>query len=118
MIAALSYAVVILAGASMLWGLVTAVANRPPGKAQLLFAAFVELVVLVLMVVGLVRLATGFRPATYATTIGYLLGIVVLIPVAWFWANNERTRFSGVVMAVAGLGVLAMALRLMVLMPA
>ena len=50
-----------------------------------------------------------------ATTVGYLIGIVILIPIAWFWANNERTRFSGVVLAVAALAVLAMTLRLLVL---
>jgi hypothetical protein len=35
--------------------------------------------------------------------------------VAWFWANSERTRFSGVVLAVAALAVLGMTLRLLVL---
>jgi hypothetical protein len=40
---------------------------------------------------------------------------VILIPIAWFWANNERTRFSGVVLAVAAFAVLAMTLRLLVL---
>jgi hypothetical protein len=48
-----------------------------------------------------------------ATTIGYLIGIVIIIPVAWFWANVERTRFSGIVLAVAGLATLAMTLRLL-----
>ena len=38
---------------------------------------------------------------------------MVLIPVAWFWANVERTRFSGVVLAVAGLAVAVMTLRLL-----
>ena len=50
-----------------------------------------------------------------ATTVGYLIGIVVLIPIAWFWANVERTRFSGVVLAVAAFAVLAMTLRLLTL---
>jgi hypothetical protein len=40
---------------------------------------------------------------------------VLLIPVAWFWANAERTRFSGIVLAVAALAVIAMTLRLLVL---
>ena len=115
MIDGLAYAVVALSGGVTLWGLVTAVAGRPPGKAQLLFAAGVWLVTLAQTVLGLVGLARGFRPVETATTIGYLLGIVVLIPLAWFWANSERTRWSGVVMAVAGLSVLAMTLRLLTL---
>ena len=40
---------------------------------------------------------------------------MLLIPLAWFWANNERTRYSGLVLAVAALAVLAMTLRLLTL---
>lgn len=115
MITGLAYTVVALTGISMLWGLVTAVADKPPGKAQLLYAAGVELVVVAQSLIAGIRLVAGFRPAEPATTVGYLIGIVVLIPVAWFWANSERTRFSGVVLAVAAAGVLAMTLRLLVL---
>ena len=113
MITVLAYVVMALSGAMVVWGLVTAVADKPPGKAQLLYAAGVEIVTLVQSIVAFVVLAQGFRPAELATTIGYLIGIVVLIPVAWFWANVERTRFSGVVLAVAGLAVAVMTLRLL-----
>ena len=106
-IAGLAWTVSVLALVSMCWGLLTAVLDQPPGKAQLLYAAGLEVVVLVQSVVGLVRLAGGFRPVETATTIGYLVGIVVLLPVAWFWANSERTRFSGIVLAVAAAAVAA-----------
>jgi hypothetical protein len=115
MIAPLAYAVLLLAGGSVVWGLLTAAVNRPPGKAQLLYAAFVELAVLVQTVVAVAYLIGGFRPVEMATTVGYLLGIVVLIPAAWLWANTERTRFSGVVLAVAAMAVLGMTLRLLIL---
>ena len=115
MIPVLGYAVIALAAAAGIWGVLTAVLDRPPGKAQLLFAALVWLVTAAQSVIGLVRIATGFRPVETATTIGYLLGVLFLIPLAWFWANTERTRWSGVVMAVAGLSVLAMTLRLLTL---
>jgi hypothetical protein len=39
MIEALAYAVIALAGVAVIWGFVTAAINKPPGKAQLLFAA-------------------------------------------------------------------------------
>ena len=113
MIAGLAYALVALAGAAAVWGLLTAALDKPPGKAQLLFAAGVWLLTAVQSVLGLVGLATGFRPVDTATTVGYLLAILVLIPLAWFWANSERTRWSGVVLAVAALSVLAMTLRLL-----
>jgi hypothetical protein len=109
----LAYTVVTLTGVAMIWGLITAIANKPPGKAQLLFAAFVELFVVAQSVIAGLRLVLGFRPAEFATTIGYLIGIVILIPIAWLWANSERTRFSGVVLAVAALAVLGMTLRLL-----
>ncbi len=111
----LAYGVIALAAAATVWGVVTAVADKPPGKAQLIFAVGVEAVTLVQTLIALVKLAGGFRPPEFATTIGYLLGVVLLIPVAWFWANVERTRFSGVVLAVAAFSVLAMTLRLLVL---
>ena len=112
-IAVLAYVVMALSGAMVVWGLVTAAVDKPPGRAQLLFAAGVEVVTVVQTIVAFVVLAQGFRPVELATTIGYLIGIVVLIPVAWFWANVERTRFSGVVLAVAGLAVAVMTLRLL-----
>ena len=115
MIPALAYVVLVLAGVAVIWGIVTTIADKPPGKAQLLFAAAVWLVTLVQSVVAGIRLAAGFRPQSPATLIGYLIGIVLLIPVAWFWANTERTRYSGLVLAVAALAVLAMTLRLLAL---
>ena len=115
MIDALAYVVIALAGVAAIWGLVTAVANKPPGKAQLLFAAGVEVVTLIQSITAAAKLAAGFRPVELATTIGYLIGIVILIPIAWLWANAERNRFSGIVLAVAALAVLAMTLRLLVL---
>jgi hypothetical protein len=115
MIDALAYVVVALAAVATIWGVTTAVANKPPGKAQLLFAAGVEVVTVVQSIIAGAKLAAGFRPVELATTIGYLICIVILIPIAWLWANTERTRFSGIVLAVAALGVLAMTLRLIVL---
>ena len=115
MIPALAYVVIALAGVAVIWGIVTTIADKPPGRAQLLFAAGVWLVTLVQSVVAGIRLVAGFRPQSPATLIGYLIGIVLLIPVAWFWANTERTRYSGLVLAVAALAVLAMTLRLLTL---
>ena len=81
----------------------------------MIFAAGLEAVVLIQSIIAFVKLGQGFRPVEFATTIGYLVGILVLIPIAWFWANVERTRFSGAVLAIAAFAVLAMTLRLIVL---
>lgn len=115
MIDGLAYAVIALTGAACVWGLVTAALDKPPGRAQLLFAAFVWLVTVAQSAIAAVGLLRGFSPVEPATTIGYLIGVVLLIPFAWIWANTERTRWSGVVLAVAALSVLAMTLRLLAL---
>jgi hypothetical protein len=95
------------------WGIVTAIANKPPGNAQIYGAAVLEVAVLVQSIVAVIVLIAGARPDEMATTIGYLIGIVVLVPLAVFWALADRSRFSGVVMAVAALSVAAMTLRLL-----
>ena len=115
MIPALAYVVMAVAGVAVIWGIATAVVDKPPGRAQLLFAAGVWVITLAQSIVAAVYLVGGFRPQSLSTTVGYLIGIVLLIPVAWFWANVERTRFSGIVLAVAALAVVAMTLRLLVL---
>lgn len=115
MIDALAYTVVGLAGVAVIWGIVTAITNQPPGKAQLLYAAGLEAIIVIQSVIAVAKIIGGFRPAELATTIGYLISIVILIPIAWFWANAERNRFSGIVLAVAALAVLAMTLRLLIL---
>jgi hypothetical protein len=97
------------------WGLVTALVDKPPGAKQLIFAGVVELATVLQSIVALVKLGAGFRPAELVTTIGYLIVIVILVPVAWLWANSERTRFSGVVLAIAALSVFGMTLRLLTL---
>ena len=115
MITGLAYAVLVLSAVGVGWGLLTAVLDKPPGARQLVFAALVELVTVVQSGLALAAVVAGHRPAELATTIGYLVVIVVLIPLAWLWANSERTRYSGVVMAIAALSVLGMTLRLQVL---
>ncbi len=113
MIFGLALVVMGLAAVAMIWGLVTAVIKKPPGKAQLIFAAVLELAVVVQTVVALVQIGLGFRPAEIGTAIGYLVVVLVIIPIAWFWANNERTRYSGLVLAVAAASVLVMTFRLL-----
>jgi hypothetical protein len=115
MIDALAYVVIALAGVAAIWGLVSAIANKPPGKAQLLYAAGLEVLTVIQSIIAAAKMIGGFRPAELVTTIAYLIFIVILIPIGWLWANVERTRFSGVVLAVAAFGVLAMTLRLLVL---
>ena len=94
MIDALAYVVIALAGVATIWGLVTAL----PTSRQASAAAVRRRgrgCHRVQSIIAAAKLAAGFRPVELATTIGYLIGIVILIPIAWLWANAERNRFSG-----------------------
>lgn len=113
MIAWLSYVVIGIAVVAAAWGVVSAVRGRPPGNAQFYWSFLAELAVIVQSVVGFVAIARGHGPAETATSIGYLAGIVVLMPVAVWWGIGDRSRYSGLVMTIAGVAVAVMTLRLL-----
>jgi hypothetical protein len=66
-------------------------------------------------VAAAVDLVQGRRPPETATYIGYLVGIVVVLPLAIVWALAERTRWSGLVVAVGGFTVAIMTARMVML---
>jgi hypothetical protein len=103
--------VVVVALLTALAGAVAAVRNRPPGRVVLGVAALAELAVLVQSIVALVAIAGGERPPGTATSVAYLLGILVVLPLAAAWALVERTRWSGAVIAVGALAVAVMTVR-------
>jgi hypothetical protein len=104
--------VALLAAAS---GAVVAVRDRPPGGVTLALAALGALLTVGQSVAAAVDLVQGRRPAETATFIGYLVGIVVVLPLAILWALAERTRWSGLVVAVGGFTVAIMTARLVIL---
>lgn len=89
--------------------------NRTTGMIALAVSAAVELIVLAQAVWAAVRLIQGTRPTEQATFIGYLAGIVFVLPIAVFWSLAERTRWNGVVVAVGAITVAVMTLRLQVM---
>ena len=115
MINGLAYAVLVVTGVGLVWGIVTTARNVAVGWFQLGWTALAEVITLVQSAIVAVGLIGGYRPSEFATTIGYLVGIVVLLPLGTLWAISDRSRFSGAVLAVAEAGVLAMTLRLLVL---
>lgn len=108
-------AVVTVALLASVCGLVAALRDRPPGRVTLGVAAVGAVLTLVQSVIAGVDLARGPRPPETATYIGYLVGIVVVLPLAGAWAVAERTRWSGVVVAVGGFTVAIMTARLVML---
>ena len=79
-----------------------------------LLAALGVLEILLLVLVGLIvaKLAEGERPASPATLIGYLIAMPIVPVAAAFWGLLERTRWGPAVIAVAGLVMAVLVVRL------
>jgi hypothetical protein len=79
-----------------------------------LLAATGVLEILLLVEVGLVvaKLASGARPASLPTLIGYLVATPIVPLAAAFWGLMERTRWGPAVIAVAGVVAAVLMVRL------
>jgi hypothetical protein len=79
-----------------------------------LLAALGVLEILLLVLVGLVvaRLASGGRPASLATLIGYLIATPLIPLAAAYWGALERSRWGPAVIAAAGLVTAVLMVRL------
>jgi hypothetical protein len=108
-------AVVTVALLASVCGGVVAVRDRPPGRVTLAVAGVGAVLTLAQSVLAAIDLVRGSRPPETATYIGYLIGIVVVLPLAVAWSLAERTRWSGVVVAVGGFTVAIMTARLVLL---
>lgn len=98
---ALVSASLLLALAAGLWGW----RGRAPEAWQFLAAAVVEVLVIAFVVVAVVRLATGDHPHQKAVYIGYLIGTVLVMPVAAALALSERSRYGTLVVALGAVVV-------------
>ena len=94
-------------------GAAASVAGRRIGLVHVVGAGLLELLVLLQAGVAGAALVSGTRPADTPTFVSYLLA-VVLVPIAGLlWARTERTRWAGMVIAVAALVVAVMVWRLL-----
>ncbi|MFC4858062.1 hypothetical protein [Actinophytocola glycyrrhizae] len=75
-------------------------------------ALLVEVGLLVLLVAGIVRLATEDRQVDALAYLGYLVTSLLVLPLAGFWALVERTRWGPAVLVVGCLTVPILLLRL------
>jgi hypothetical protein len=104
--------------AAAAWAAVLVVAGKPVelrkwhGLGLYGLALLLEVALLVLVVAGIVRLATTDRELETATYVGYLVAPVLLLPLAAFWALTERTRWGPSVMIIGCLAVPVLLLRL------
>lgn len=94
------------------WALVSAALDRHP--TLLVFGAGVLLEVLLLgfAVGGVVQMAGSDRTFARAEFVGYLVGCLAILPLAYFWAWGEKSRSGTVVIALAFLITPVMVLRI------
>ena len=105
-------AATVVAAVVVVLGLASTAAGRRIGVLHLAGAGLLEALLVVQAVLALARMGDG-TPADTPTFLGYLFG-VVLIPVAGvLWAQAERTRWAGTVLAVAAAAVGVMVWRLL-----
>jgi hypothetical protein len=80
----------------------------------ILLGALGVLEILLLVLVGLIvaKLASGARPASVPTLVGYLIAMPLVPVAAAFWGLLERSRWGPAVIAVAGLVAAVLMVRL------
>jgi hypothetical protein len=100
------------------WALLLVVINRPillgrpPGLALAGAVLLLELGLLVQAVTGVVTMITDGRAVDRLTFVGYLVGPVLIVPLAAVWAAAERTRWGPGVLVIGCLAVPVMIVRL------
>ncbi len=112
MSAVLTALVVVLAVLTALLAVVDIVRDRDPGWFTTGGLAALDVALLVQVVVGVVRLGQTDRDVNGLTFSAYLVGAVLIPPVAFVWAATERTRWGTAVIIVGALAVIAVEFRL------
>ena len=118
MIDALSTTLTYVALGAALWALVLLIADKPlqplrrSSLAVLGLLALLELGLLVQTVLGFVRMFGTDRELDKLTFGGYLVGSLVVLPLAVFWALAERSRWGPGVLLVGCLAIPVLILRL------
>jgi hypothetical protein len=106
----------ILIGACLIgaaWTVVLAIRNRRVSNGLLLVLAAVEVLVLAQLLVAVVEVAAGDRPDSTLTLLAYAVGELVILPVAVFWSQAEKSRSSTLVITIACLAIPVMTARML-----
>jgi hypothetical protein len=113
MIGVLGFAIVALGVGIMIYAIVRALRGQPLDDPLLFAVGMLEVLLIVQLVAGFVLLARDDRDLETATFVAYLIGVVVIPPLATFWALVERSRWGPAVLSLAGLSAAVMTLRLL-----
>ena len=94
------------------WFLLRSALNRAPTRFDVLAIAVLGLLVGVLVVVAVVGLFGGERPAETSTFVGYLITTIAFAPAAFVLARMEPTRWGTLILGIACLVLPVLVLRL------
>jgi hypothetical protein len=104
---------IIVAGLALAgYALVATALNRRMNVPLLIAVGVLEILLLVLIGIIVAKLASGQRPASLPTLIGYLIATPFVPLAAAFWGLLERSRWGPAVIAVAGLVAAVLVVRL------
>jgi hypothetical protein len=112
MVAVVDWAVIAASLAYAAWALLAVVRDQAPRESYVIGAGVVELLILVQVVVAVVMMAVDGAPDETATFVGYLLMILLIVPLGLFWALAEKSRWGTSVLVVAALVVPVLVVRM------
>ena len=103
----------VIASAVGSFGLLLGMAKKKPSLVSIGALALVELLILVQFILSIVLVAGGERAKTDTVEFFSYLVVALMVPIgAGFWAMVERTRWSTMVLGVAGFTVAIMLARM------
>ncbi|MEU5693110.1 hypothetical protein [Actinosynnema sp. NPDC020468] len=118
MIPVLPTVLTVLALVAAAWSVLLAILDHPitlstkPTLGLAVAVLTLEAGLVVQLIAGIVQVASTDRELETATFVGYLIGVVVVLPLGAFWSLAERSRWGAGVLAVACLSVPVMVLRM------
>ena len=112
MIDALAYGLVAAGLVLGIWCGVQAYRNRPTDDALMIAAIVLEVALVVQTAIGLARLG-GVHLVEPVTFIAYAVGILLPLPLGFYLARIERTRWGSITLAFTAVVVGVMTLRLL-----
>ena len=99
-------------GLAALWLVVLIALDRLPDDPVYAALGLIEVGIVVQLVLGLVMVFGGHDGVNVAAYVGYLVGALVILPVAVLWSLGERTRAGTGVLLVGVIVIPALCLRL------
>jgi fucose 4-O-acetylase-like acetyltransferase len=108
----LTWALVALSLAAMVFAVLLAALDRRINWPILGVLAVVEIALIAQLVVGIVQLSGTSRQVSGPFFVGYLIGALLILPVGALWALAESSRWGAGALAIACLVIPVVELRL------